>query len=71
MRVEHIKNTADALSKIENIEKEVFELKSIILKKLAPSKTKSISLRGILKGVKISNADVAHAKKSLYSKIGA
>ena len=46
-------------------------LKLIVLKKLAPADKKNISLKGILKGVTITDADVAQAKKSLYSKIGA
>ena len=41
--------TADILHKIENIEKEVMNLKLSILKDLSPSGKKVISLKGILK----------------------
>jgi hypothetical protein len=61
------KTTADILHKIENIEKEVFDLKLSILKDLSPSGEKVISLKGILKGVDISEQDIASAKKSLYN----
>lgn len=71
MRARRIKNAADVLAQIENIEKEVMNLKLIALKKLAPTGKKNISLKGILKNVNITDADVAQAKKSLYSKIGA
>jgi hypothetical protein len=59
------------LQKIENIEKEVMALKLTLLKSLTPSGKKVISLKGIIKGVEISEEDVSIAKKSLYSKIGA
>ena len=58
----------DILHKIESIEKEVIDLKLSVLKKLTPSKKKIISLKGILKGVVISEEDVEEAKRSLYSK---
>jgi hypothetical protein len=59
--------TADFLHKIENIEKEVMDLKLSILKDLSPSGKKVISLKGILKGVDITEQEIASAKKSLYS----
>ncbi len=71
MRVRRVKNATDVLAKIENIEKEVMNLKLIVLKKLTLAGKKKISFKGILKGVNITDADVARAKKSLYSKIGA
>ena len=61
------KATVEMLHKIENIEKEVMDLKLSILKKLTPSGQKVISLKGILKGVDISEQDIIDAKKSLYS----
>ena len=64
------KSTVDMLHKIETIEKEVMGLKLSVLKKLIPSGKKTISLKGILKGVDITDKDIASAKKSLYSKIG-
>jgi len=64
-----IKPTMEILEKIETIEKDVMDLKLIVLKKLAPTGTKVISLKGILKGVKVSDEDIAAPRKSLYSKI--
>ena len=63
------KSTVDMLHKIEIIEKQVMDLKLSVLKKLTPSGQKVISLKGILKGVEITERDIATAKKSLYSKI--
>ena len=64
------KSTVDMLHKIEIIEKEVMYLKLSVLKKLTPAGKKVISLKGILKGVDISEQDITNAKKSLYSKTG-
>lgn len=63
------KNAVDMLHKIETIEKEVMDLKLSVLKKLTPSGKKVIKLKGILKGVDITNEDITSAKKSLYGKI--
>lgn len=63
------KETMEVLHKIENIEEDISDLKLSILKKLTPSKKNLLSLKGILKGVKISDAEIEEAKKSLYSKI--
>ena len=68
MKQAALKNTVDILHKIETIEKEVINLKISILKKLTPSGKKIVKLRGILKGVSISDDDIASARKSLYSK---
>jgi hypothetical protein len=62
------KVTADMLHKIENIEKEIMNLKLSVLKKLTPSGQKLISLKGILKGTDVTEKDIVSAKKSLYSK---
>ncbi|HHT9139150.1 MAG TPA: hypothetical protein ACFYEK_18145 [Candidatus Wunengus sp. YC60] len=62
--------TVNMLRQIETIEKEVVDLKLTVLKKLTPTGKKVISLKGILKGVDITDEDVTSAKKSLYSKIG-
>ena len=63
------KNAVDMLHKIETIEKEIMNLKLSVLKKLTPSGKKVIKLKGILKGVDITNEDITSAKKSLYGKI--
>jgi hypothetical protein len=64
------KSAVDMLQKIEAIEKEVKDLKLSILKKLAPTGKKAVSLKGILRGVEVTDEDIHSAKKSLYSKIG-
>ena len=63
------KSTVKMLQKIETIEKQVMDLKLSVLKKLTPSGRKVISLKGIIKGVEITDQDIATAKKSLYSKV--
>ena len=57
-----------ALHKLETIEKEVMDLKLSILKNFVPTGKKTTSLRGILKGVDITEADISTAKKSLYGR---
>ena len=64
------KSTVDTLYRIEIIEKEVMGLKLSVLKKLTPTSQNIVSLKGILKGVEISEKDIKAAKKSLYSKVG-
>lgn len=61
-----LKDTSDALHKIAAIEKEVFNLKLFLLKKLLPAGGELVKLRGILKGVSITDEDVDAAKKSLF-----
>ena len=65
-----VKSTPDILHKIEAIEKEVMDLKLSVLKKLTPTGRKIVSLKGILKGVDITEADISAAKKSIYDKTG-
>ena len=57
------------LQKIEAIEKEVMDLKVYVLKKLAPTGKKVVSLKGILKSIEITDEDINSAKRSLYSKV--
>jgi len=63
------KSAVDMLQKIEAIEKEVKDLKLSILKKLAPTGKKAVSLKGILKGVEVTDENINSAKKSIYSKV--
>lgn len=49
--------------KIENIENELHKLKNIILSK--PKET-LVSLKGMLKGIKIDEEDIEEAKNSLF-----
>ncbi len=69
MKYAKTKTTADILQKIESIEKEVKDLKLYVLKDFSPSSKKVISLKGILKGVTITEKDVSSAKKALYSSV--
>jgi len=63
-----LQDTAEILHKIESIEKEVMDLKLSVLKRVTPSKGKIISLKGIIKGIDITDEDISKAKKSLYGK---
>lgn len=69
MKQAALKNPSEILHKIETIEKEVMDLKLSVLKKLSPSAKKIVSLKGIIKGVDISEEDIEQTKKSLYSKV--
>ena len=57
------------LQKIETIEKQVMDLKLSVLTNLTPTGKNVISLKGILKGIDITEKDIATAKKSLYDKV--
>lgn len=70
MKEAEVTSSSDILHKLDNIEKEVIDLKLSILKKLSPTGKKIVSLKGILKGVNISEQDISKAKKSLYAKTG-
>lgn len=69
MRQAAAKSSTDMLHKIEAIEQEIMDLKLSVLKKLTPTGKKIVSLKGILKGVDITDEDIASAKRSLYSKV--
>ncbi|KHE93502.1 MAG: hypothetical protein K8F52_15775 [Candidatus Scalindua rubra] len=66
MKQEVLSNTVDILHKIETIEKEVTDLKLSVLKKLTPTGKKVISLKGVIKGIDVTDKDVNFAKKSLF-----
>lgn len=68
--MKHTAATIDMLHKIEAIEKEVIALKLSVIKDITPTGKKVIKLKGILKGVNVTNEDISSAKKSLYGKIG-
>ncbi len=61
--------SSDIRQKIESIEKEVMELKLLVLKTLTPSPQKVVSLKGIITGTDITDKDIEDAKKSLYDKV--
>ncbi len=70
MKQATLKNTGEILHKIVTIEKEIFNLRLSVLKKLTPSPRKVVSLKGILKNVDITDEDIRQSKKTLYSKVG-
>jgi len=57
------------LAKVRNLEKQISELKLSLIKSHLPSQKNVVSLKGILKGIDISEKDISEAKKSLYSKV--
>jgi hypothetical protein len=69
MKQAAVKTGADMLHKIESIEKEVMGLKLSLLKTITSSGSNVIKLKGVLKGVKITDEEIASSKRSLYSKI--
>lgn len=69
MKQTALKDPSEILHRIETIEKEVMNLKLSVLKKLTPPAKKIVSLKGIIKGVDISEEDIEQAKKSLYGKV--
>ncbi len=58
------------LDKVLAIEKDVMALKLNVLKKLSPQGKKVLKLKGILKGISITDNDITLAKNALYSKTG-
>jgi hypothetical protein len=69
MKSSAIESTVNMLHKIEAIEKQITDLKLSVLKTMTPSDQKVISLKGIFKGINITEKDIAAAKKSLYGKV--
>lgn len=68
MKQASLNDTVDILRKIKTIEKEVMDLKLSFLKKVTPTGKKLISLKGVIKGVDVTEEDITSVKKSLYSK---
>ena len=53
--------------KLETIENEVYSLKSMLLKIVQEPKPKKIvKIKGLLKGISVSEEDIEEAKKSLF-----
>jgi hypothetical protein len=68
MKQTALNDSVDILRKIETIEKEVMDLKLSVLKKVTPTGKKLISLKGVIKGVDVTEGDITSVKKSLFSK---
>ena len=71
MKIKTPNATAEVFHKIELIEEEVLNLKFSVLKHISPSKKNLVTLKGLLKGVDVSNMDIQSAKKSLYGRVKA
>lgn len=69
MKIKTPNATAEVFHKIELIEEEVSDLKFSVLKHISPSKNNLVSLKGLLKGIDVSEKDIQSAKKSLYSRV--
>lgn len=67
--IKNREKASQVLQKLATLEEQVREMKLSVLKQFTPSKKNLISLKGILKGVKVSEEDIAKAKKSLYSRM--
>jgi hypothetical protein len=60
-------NASDIIKQIENIEKGIFSLKLSLLKNLVPTGKKTVKLKGVLKGVDVTEEDIRSVQKSLCS----
>ncbi|MDA8078382.1 MAG: hypothetical protein M0Z79_05525 [Nitrospiraceae bacterium] len=69
MKQTALKEDIDTLSRIASIEQDVAMLKSSILRKATPSGTRLVKLKGIIKGVDITETDINAARSSLYSSV--
>jgi len=69
MKSATVDSTSDILHKIEAIEHDLMAIKLSLLKKLTPSRKKVVSLKGIIKGIDVTDEDLASAKSSLYGKV--
>ena len=57
--------------KLETIEDELYNLKSMLIKTIQQPETKRLlTLKGLLKGLKVNEDEIEEAKRSLF-KIGA
>lgn len=63
------KQATDLLHKIETIEEEILDLKISVLKKSSAKTGKILSLKGLLRGVDVSEQDIAEVRKSLYGRV--
>lgn len=53
------KSSVDILSQIETIEKDILSLKLSVLKKFTSSGKKTVKLKGVLKGIDITDEDIS------------
>ena len=66
MKPTTVDSTSDILHKIEAIENDLMAIKLSLLKKLNPSRKKVVSLKGIIKGIDVTDEDIITARSSLY-----
>lgn len=67
MKIKTPNATAEVFHKIEIIEEKISDLKLSVLKHISPSKKNLVSLKGLLKGIDVSDADIQSAKKLPFS----
>ena len=65
MKSTTVDSTSDILHKIEAIEHDLMTIKLSLLKKLTPSRKKVVSLKGIIKGIDVTDEDLVSVKSSL------
>lgn len=58
-----------ALSRVADLERDIALLKSSLLKTSTPSSARVVKLKGVLKGVDVTEEDIAAARRSLHSTI--
>lgn len=71
MKIKTPNATAEVFHKIELIEEDVSDLKFSVLKHISPSRKNLVTLKGLLKGIDVSDMDIQSAKKSLYGRVKA
>lgn len=69
MRQAALKTDVGTLSQIAAIERDIALLKSSVLRKITPSGKRIVRLKGVIKGVEVSESDIAAVHKSLYSSV--
>jgi len=69
MRQTALKTDVGTLSQIAALERDIALLKSSVLRKITPSGKRIVRLKGVIKGVEVSEADIASARKSLYGSV--
>jgi len=69
MRQAALKTDVGTLSQIAAIEQDIALLKSSVLRNITPSGKRIAKLKGVIRGVEVSEADIASARKSLYSSV--
>jgi len=62
------RSPVDILDRIATIEKDILTLKLSVLKRFTPTGKNIVKLKGILKGIDVTDDDILATQKSLYDK---